>query len=125
MCPERSSPRNRFGNSRRILSLVQDILLPSLMQKIYKSKTAPGRHRTIEGIELLDKVIAAGGRFERVIVVGFPYGIGATAGRSVVTEGRSQGVMLLPDGDVKLIVTAPVAPGNSGGGVYVYRDGAA
>lgn len=60
---------------------------------------------------------------ERVIVVGFPYGIGATAGRSVVTEGRSQGVMLLPDGDVKLIVTAPVAPGNSGGGVYVFRDG--
>jgi excinuclease ABC subunit A len=38
-------------------TLVQDILLPSLMQKIYKSKTAPGRHRTIEGIELLDKVI--------------------------------------------------------------------
>src|SRR4051794_24260198 len=38
-------------------TLVQDILLPSLMQRIYKSKTAPGRHRTIEGIELLDKVI--------------------------------------------------------------------
>jgi excinuclease ABC subunit A len=38
-------------------SLVQDILLPSLMQKIYKSKMAPGRHRTIDGIELLDKVI--------------------------------------------------------------------
>jgi excinuclease ABC subunit A len=38
-------------------TLVQDILLPSLMQKIYKSKTAPGRHRAIEGIELLDKVI--------------------------------------------------------------------
>jgi excinuclease ABC subunit A len=38
-------------------TLVQDILLPSLMQKIYKSKTAPGRHRTVEGIGLLDKVI--------------------------------------------------------------------
>jgi excinuclease ABC subunit A len=38
-------------------SLVQDILLPALMQKIYKSKTAPGRHRTVEGTELLDKVI--------------------------------------------------------------------
>ncbi|HEY1282761.1 MAG TPA: excinuclease ABC subunit UvrA, partial [Acidimicrobiales bacterium] len=38
-------------------SLVQDILLPALMQKIYKSKMAPGRHRTVEGIELLDKVI--------------------------------------------------------------------
>jgi excinuclease ABC subunit A len=38
-------------------TLLQDILLPTLMQRIYKSKTAPGRHRTIEGIELLDKVI--------------------------------------------------------------------
>ncbi|MEI7992048.1 MAG: excinuclease ABC subunit UvrA [Actinomycetota bacterium] len=38
-------------------TLVRDILLPSLMQKIYKSKEAPGRHKTIEGIELLDKVI--------------------------------------------------------------------
>ena len=38
-------------------TLVHDILLPALMQRIYKSKTAPGRHRTIEGIELLDKVI--------------------------------------------------------------------
>ena len=33
-------------------TLVHDILLPSLMQKIYKSKTAPGRHKTVEGIEL-------------------------------------------------------------------------
>jgi excinuclease ABC subunit A len=38
-------------------SLVQDILLPALMQRIYKSKTAPGRHRTVEGIGLVDKVI--------------------------------------------------------------------
>ncbi len=38
-------------------TLVRDILLPSLMQKIYKSKDAPGKHKTIEGIELLDKVI--------------------------------------------------------------------
>ena len=38
-------------------TLVRDILLPSLMQKIYKSKEAPGRHKTIEGIDLLDKVI--------------------------------------------------------------------
>ena len=30
-------------------SLVRDILLPSLMQKIYKSKDAPGRHKTIDG----------------------------------------------------------------------------
>lgn len=57
---------------------------------------------------------------ERVIVVGYPYGISSP----IVTEGRSQGVISLPDGEVRLIVTAPVAPGNSGGGVYVFRDGA-
>ena len=39
-------------------SLVNDILLNSLMQKIYKSKTVPGRHKTIEGADHLDKVIA-------------------------------------------------------------------
>jgi len=38
-------------------TLVRDILLPSLMQRIYKSKEAPGRHKTIEGIDYLDKVI--------------------------------------------------------------------
>jgi excinuclease ABC subunit A len=38
-------------------TLVRDILLPALMQKIYKSKQAPGRHRTVEGIGFLDKVI--------------------------------------------------------------------
>jgi excinuclease ABC subunit A len=38
-------------------TLVQDILLPALMQKIYRSKQAPGRHKTVEGIALLDKVI--------------------------------------------------------------------
>ncbi len=38
-------------------SLVRDILLPSMMQKIYKSKQAPGRHRGVDGIEKLDKVI--------------------------------------------------------------------
>ena len=38
-------------------SLVRDIMLPALMQKIYKSKDAPGKHKTIEGIGLLDKVI--------------------------------------------------------------------
>ena len=37
--------------------IVRDILLPSLMQKIYKSKQAPGRHKTVEGIGYLDKVI--------------------------------------------------------------------
>jgi excinuclease ABC subunit A len=38
-------------------TLVEDILLPALMQKIYRSKQAPGRHRTVEGTALLDKVI--------------------------------------------------------------------
>ena len=38
-------------------TLVRDILLPAMMQKIYKSKEAPGRHRTVEGIESIDKVI--------------------------------------------------------------------
>jgi excinuclease ABC subunit A len=38
-------------------TLVHDILLPALMQKIYKSKQAPGRHKTVDGIGLLDKVI--------------------------------------------------------------------
>jgi excinuclease ABC subunit A len=38
-------------------TLVNDILYRSLMQRIYRSKVVPGRHRTIEGDELLDKVI--------------------------------------------------------------------
>jgi excinuclease ABC subunit A len=39
-------------------TLVNDILLRTLMQKIYKSKEVPGRHKKIEGIEQLDKVIS-------------------------------------------------------------------
>lgn len=39
-------------------TLINDILLRALMQKVYKSKMAPGRHRSIEGTEFLDKVIA-------------------------------------------------------------------
>ena len=38
-------------------TLVRDILLPVLMQRIYKSKMSAGRHRRIDGIEYLDKVI--------------------------------------------------------------------
>jgi excinuclease ABC subunit A len=38
-------------------TLVNDILFQSLMQKVYRSKTVPGRHKTIEGTEHLDKVI--------------------------------------------------------------------
>ncbi len=38
-------------------TLVNDILLRSLMQRIYKSKTPPGLHKKVTGMELLDKVI--------------------------------------------------------------------
>ena len=38
-------------------SLIRDILLPALMQKIYKSKDAPGRHTGVDGIQFIDKVI--------------------------------------------------------------------
>jgi excinuclease ABC subunit A len=38
-------------------TLVNEILYRSLMQKIYKSKTPPGLHRKVEGIDKLDKVI--------------------------------------------------------------------
>ncbi len=38
-------------------TLVRDILLPALMQRIYKSKDAPGRHKKVDGIDQLDKVI--------------------------------------------------------------------
>jgi excinuclease ABC subunit A len=38
-------------------TLVNDILFHALMQRVYRSKTVPGRHRSIEGAEHLDKVI--------------------------------------------------------------------
>ncbi len=38
-------------------TLIRDILLPVLMQRIYHSKMAAGKHKRIEGIEYLDKVI--------------------------------------------------------------------
>ncbi|MGH9303677.1 MAG: excinuclease ABC subunit UvrA [Acidimicrobiales bacterium] len=38
-------------------TLVNDILYRALMQRIYRSRTVPGRHRAIEGAEALDKVI--------------------------------------------------------------------
>jgi len=38
-------------------TLVGDILHPALMQKIYRSRDVPGRHKRIEGTEYLDKVI--------------------------------------------------------------------
>ena len=39
-------------------SLINQILLPSLMQKIYGSKSVPGLHKKVEGTEAIDKVIA-------------------------------------------------------------------
>jgi excinuclease ABC subunit A len=38
-------------------TLVGDILHPALMQKVYRSREVPGRHKKIEGTEQLDKVI--------------------------------------------------------------------
>jgi excinuclease ABC subunit A len=38
-------------------TLVNDILYHALMQKVYRSRTVPGRHKSIEGTELVDKVI--------------------------------------------------------------------
>ncbi|MEY2568645.1 MAG: excinuclease subunit [Actinomycetota bacterium] len=38
-------------------TLINEILFRSLMQRIYHSKSVPGRHKSIEGTELLDKVI--------------------------------------------------------------------
>ncbi|CAN5730772.1 excinuclease ABC subunit UvrA [soil metagenome] len=38
-------------------TLINDILLRSLMQRIYRAKVPPGRHKRIDGLEHLDKVI--------------------------------------------------------------------
>ncbi|MDZ4825569.1 MAG: excinuclease ABC subunit UvrA [Actinomycetota bacterium] len=38
-------------------TVVGDILHPALMQKIYRSREVPGRHKKIEGADQLDKVI--------------------------------------------------------------------
>ncbi|MGH2726708.1 MAG: ATP-binding cassette domain-containing protein, partial [Actinomycetota bacterium] len=38
-------------------SLLTDTLFPALMQKIYGSRTVPGKHRTLNGIEHVDKVV--------------------------------------------------------------------
>jgi excinuclease ABC subunit A len=39
-------------------TLVNDILLKALMQRIYRSKEVPGRHKRIEGVDAVDKVIS-------------------------------------------------------------------
>ena len=38
-------------------TLVEDILSKALHQKLYRSRSQPGRHKTIEGLEHVDKVI--------------------------------------------------------------------
>ena len=38
-------------------TLVGDILHPALMQKVYRSREVPGRHKRIEGAQHIDKVI--------------------------------------------------------------------
>jgi excinuclease ABC subunit A len=38
-------------------SLVTDTLYPALMQKIYKSRTVPGKYRGLTGIDRIDKVV--------------------------------------------------------------------
>lgn len=64
---------------------------------------------------------------ETVYVIGYPLGLA-----SVMTTGRSQGVMdvrlvdswgMPHDLGKRLVLTAGVQPGNSGGGVFVLRDG--
>jgi excinuclease ABC subunit A len=38
-------------------SLLTDTLYPALMHKIYSSRTVPGKHRSLSGIEHIDKVV--------------------------------------------------------------------
>ncbi|MBI3649171.1 MAG: excinuclease ABC subunit UvrA [Actinobacteria bacterium] len=38
-------------------TLVQDVLLRALMQRVYRSRTLPGKHRKLRGWEQVDKVI--------------------------------------------------------------------
>ncbi|MCU0311250.1 MAG: excinuclease ABC subunit UvrA [Acidimicrobiales bacterium] len=38
-------------------TLVNDILFRALMQQVYGSRVPPGRHRTVEGLDQIDKVI--------------------------------------------------------------------
>jgi S1-C subfamily serine protease len=55
---------------------------------------------------------------DEVVVIGHPYGIRP----SVATRGEVQGRVMV-SGEPYLLVTAPVAPGSSGGGAYVKRNG--
>jgi excinuclease ABC subunit A len=39
-------------------TLVNDILLESMLAKVHRARTHPGAHKTIEGVKLIDKVVA-------------------------------------------------------------------
>lgn len=56
------------------------------------------------------------GQDEPVIVIGFP--MNESVHVQILTRGAAQGVV-----GSQLALTAPVAGGNSGGGVFVWRDG--
>jgi S1-C subfamily serine protease len=55
---------------------------------------------------------------EPVIIISFPYNITST-----VTRGESQGVHVVDELGPRLVTTALVAGGSSGGGVFALRDG--
>jgi S1-C subfamily serine protease len=57
---------------------------------------------------------------EQVVVVGFP--MNDFVHGQILTEGRAQGEVESPRG-IRQRITAPIAPGNSGGGVFVNRLG--
>ena len=46
------------GVSVRKNSLVNEILYKALAKKLNRARTVPGKHKRIDGIEQLDKVIA-------------------------------------------------------------------
>ena len=58
---------------------------------------------------------------EPVVVVGFPLGVGP-----ILTEGRAQGVLFIPEAGSPerfLAVTAPISGGSSGGPVFIKDKG--
>jgi len=57
---------------------------------------------------------------EAAVVVGYPLGIG-----QIITTGFIQSRYTSADGEDFLFATTPVAPGNSGGGLFVVRQGKA
>lgn len=75
-------------------------------------------------VPLRSKTVAVSERLavldESVVVVGFPLGIGP-----IITEGRSQGVLFIPEAggpERFLAVSAPISGGSSGGPVFIKTD---